>query len=34
LIEMAERGDVPVEVLSDAELLAIIRGGSREPPSK
>ena len=26
-----ERGDVPVEVLSDEELFAIIRGGSREP---
>jgi hypothetical protein len=26
-----ERGDVPVEVLSDRELFAIIRGGSREP---
>jgi hypothetical protein len=32
--QVVERGDVPVEVLSDAELLAIIRGGSREPPSK
>jgi hypothetical protein len=26
-----ERGEVPVEVLSDAELFAIIRGGSPEP---
>jgi hypothetical protein len=26
-----ERGDAPVEVLSDRELFAIIRGGSREP---
>jgi hypothetical protein len=26
-----ERGDIPVEVLSDPELFAIIRGGSLEP---
>ena len=26
-----EHGDVQVEVLSDRELFAIIRGGSREP---
>ena len=26
-----ERGDVPVEMLSDGELFAIIRGGSPEP---
>jgi hypothetical protein len=26
-----ERGDVSVEVLSDRDLFAIIRGGSREP---
>ena len=26
-----ERGEVPMEMLSDGELLAIIRGGSREP---
>ena len=26
-----ERGDLSVEVLSDRELFAIIRGGSREP---
>jgi hypothetical protein len=26
-----ERGDVPAEMLSDAELFAIMRGGSREP---
>ena len=26
-----ERGDLPVEALSDRELLAIIRGGSPEP---
>jgi hypothetical protein len=32
--QVVERGDVPMEVLSDAELLAIIRGGSREPASK
>jgi hypothetical protein len=29
--QVVERGDVPVEVLSDAELFAIIRGGSRDP---
>ena len=27
-----ERGDVPMEALSDAELYAIILGGSLEPP--
>ena len=32
--QVVERGDIPVEVLSDAELLTIIRGGSREPPGK
>ena len=30
-VQAIERGDVSVEVLSDAELFAIIRGGSREP---
>jgi len=30
-VQAIERGDVPVEVLSDRELFAIIRGGSREP---
>jgi hypothetical protein len=29
--QVIERGDAPVEALSDAELFAIIRGGSREP---
>ena len=29
--QVIERGDVPVEALSDRELFAIIRGGSREP---
>ena len=29
--QVIERGDVTVEVLSDLELFAIIRGGSREP---
>jgi hypothetical protein len=29
--QAVERGEVPVEVLSDRELLAIIRGGSPEP---
>jgi hypothetical protein len=29
--QVIERGDVPVEVLSDRELFAIIRRGSREP---
>jgi hypothetical protein len=29
--QVVERGDVPVEVLSDRELFAIIRGGSPEP---
>jgi hypothetical protein len=28
--QVVERGDAPVEALSDAELFAIIRGGSRE----
>ncbi|MDE5455706.1 hypothetical protein GWE18_23265 [Bradyrhizobium sp. CSA112] len=29
--QIIERGDVPVEALSDAELFAIIRGGLGEP---
>jgi len=29
--QVVERGDVPVEVLSDCELFAIIRGGAPEP---
>ena len=29
--QVVARGDVSVEVLSDRELFAIIRGGSREP---
>jgi hypothetical protein len=29
--QVIERGDAPVEALSDRELFAIIRGGSREP---
>jgi hypothetical protein len=29
--QVIERGDVPVEVLSDRELFAIIQGGSCEP---
>jgi hypothetical protein len=32
--QIIERGDAPVEMLSDAELLAIIQGGSREPQSE
>jgi hypothetical protein len=29
--QVMERGDVPVEMLTDRELFAIIRGGSCEP---
>ena len=29
--QVVERGEVTVEVLSDGELFAIIRGGSRDP---
>ena len=29
--QVIERGDVPLEALSDRELFAIIRGGAREP---
>jgi hypothetical protein len=29
--QVIERGDLPVDALTDAELYAIIRGGSREP---
>ena len=30
-MQVVERGEVPVEALSDCELFVIIRGGPREP---
>ena len=30
-VQAIERGDAPIEAMTDQQLMAIIRGGSREP---